>query len=300
MRDIFGSRFRVRFKVPGALLLTAGLVAGCSSDSPTEPSPGPAPTGPVVYTAFAASDGLGIGSSVECLPFSECPNGMGYVQVIARTFRNGGRAVTLTNLAIPAGVLSPRIQSLGRQYGRFIPGNFLEAALPSVSRDSTLVTIFAGANDTNAIGDAIEQGAGGSNVGAYTDDQVRQFASEYRQLIAGIRSRAGQPRIVVTNLPNFAGAPYAIDRYSPAKRQGLQTLSVRLVREAINTLTADGVAVVDLMCDPRSYERGRYSSDGFHPSDAGYAFIAELMLRAINEASFPAPQNDCSFMRLVS
>jgi lysophospholipase L1-like esterase len=251
-----------------------------------------------VYTALGASDALGIGSSVECLPFVDCPNGMGYVQVIARTLR-AGRSVTLRNLAIPAGVLSPRIQSLGRQYGRFIPGNFLEAALPSVSSDSTLVTIFAGPNDANAIGDAIEQGAGGSNVGAFVDDQVRQFAAEYRQLVAGIRSRSGQPRLVASNLPNFAGVPYA-SRYSAARRQGLQTLSVRLTREAINTLTGDGVAVVDLMCDPRSYEPGRYSSDGFHPSDAGYAFIAELMLRAINDASFPAPQNDCSFMRILS
>ena len=31
---------------------------------------------------------------------------------------------------------------------------------------------------------------------------------------------------------------------------------------------------VDLMCDARSYLASTYSSDGFHPSDAGYAFIA--------------------------
>jgi lysophospholipase L1-like esterase len=274
------------------------LLAACSGDSPTEPSPPPDPAAPVAYSAIGASDALGTGSSAECLPFIDCPNGMGYVQIITRTLR-AGRSVTLRNLAIPAGVLSPRLQDLGRQYGRFIPGNFLQAALPSVAGDTTLVTVFAGANDANAIGDAIEQGAGGSNVGAYIDDQVRLFGAEYRQLTAGIRSRASQTRIVVANLPNFAGAPYSIDRYSLARRQGLQTLSVRLTREAINTLTAEGVAVVDLMCDGRSYERGRYSSDGFHPSDAGYAFIAELMLRAINEASFPAPQNDCPQMRIV-
>jgi lysophospholipase L1-like esterase len=274
------------------------LVAACSSDSPTDPSPPPDPAAPVVYTALGASDALGVGSSAVCLPFADCPSGMGYVQIIARTLR-AGRSVTLRNLAIPAGVLSPRIQDLGRQYGRVIPGNFLQAALPSVTGDSTLVTIFAGANDANAIGDAIEQGAGGSNVGAYVDDQVRLFGAEYRLLTAGIRSRTTQTRIVVANLPNFAGAPYAIDRYSTARRQSLQTLSVRLTREAINTLTGEGVAVVDLMCDARSYERGRYSSDGFHPSDAGYAIIAELMLRAINDASFPAPQSDCSQMRIL-
>ncbi|HEX2340432.1 MAG TPA: SGNH/GDSL hydrolase family protein [Vicinamibacterales bacterium] len=292
-----GFWFKVRFKVLGALFVAA-LLAGCSSDSPTEPSPTPNPTAPVVYTALGASDALGIGGSADCLPFAECPNGTGYVQVIARTLRST-RTVTLANLGIPAAVLSPRIQTLGRQYGRFIPANFLDAELPGVARDSTLVTIFTGANDANAIGDAVEQGAGGSNVAAFIDDQIRQFAAEYRQLITGVRSRAGQPRIVVANLPNFAGVPYTTG-YPPLRRQAIQTLSVRLTREAINTLTSDGVAVVDLMCDGRSYEPGRYSADGFHPNDAGYAFLAELMLRAINDAGFPAPQNDCSFMRIVS
>jgi lysophospholipase L1-like esterase len=289
--------FASRLRVVGALLVAA-LVAGCSSDSPTEPSPTPNPSAPIVYTALGASDALGIGASAECLPFVECPNGTGYVQVIARTLR-ATRTVTLTNLGIPAAVLSPRIQNLGRQYGRFIPANFLDAELPGVARDSTLVTIFTGANDANAIGDAVEQGAGGSNAAGFIDDQIRQFAAEYRQLIAGVRSRAGQPRIVVANLPNFAGVPYTAG-YSPARRQGIQTISVRLTREAINTLTSDGVAVVDLMCDGRSYEAGRYSSDGFHPNDAGYAYLAEAMLRAINDANFPAPQNDCPFMRIVS
>jgi lysophospholipase L1-like esterase len=251
-----------------------------------------------VYTALGASDALGIGASVECLPFVECPNGTGYVQVIARTLR-ATRTVTLTNVGIPAAVLSARIQTLGRQYGRFIPASLLEAELPGVARDSTLVTIFTGANDANAIGDAFEQGAGGSNPSGFVDDQIRLFAAEYRQLIAGVRSRAGQPRIVVANLPNFAGVPFTAS-YSPVRRQAIQALSVRLTREAINTLTADGVAVVDLMCDGRSYEPGRYSSDGFHPNDAGYAFLADLMLRAINDASYPPPQSDCSFMRMVS
>jgi lysophospholipase L1-like esterase len=289
--------FACRVGVLGALA-AAALVAGCSSDGPTEPSPTPNPTAPVVYTALGASDALGIGASVECLPFVECPNGTGYVQVIARTLR-ATRTVTLTNVGIPAAVLSARIQTLGRQYGRFIPASLLEAELPGVARDSTLVTIFTGANDANAIGDAFEQGAGGSNPSGFVDDQIRLFAAEYRQLIAGVRSRAGQPRIVVANLPNFAGVPFTAS-YSPVRRQAIQALSVRLTREAINTLTADGVAVVDLMCDGRSYEPGRYSSDGFHPNDAGYAFLADLMLRAINDASYPPPQSDCSFMRMVS
>ncbi|HEX2443759.1 MAG TPA: SGNH/GDSL hydrolase family protein [Vicinamibacterales bacterium] len=246
---------------------------------------------------MGASDALGIGSSMPCLPLTECTNGTGYVPTIARTLR-ATRTVSVTNLGIPAGVLSPRIQNLGRQYGRTIVGNFIEGAMPFVPRDSNVVTILAGPNDVNAVGEAFERGAAGANQAAYFDDQVRQFGVEYRELIAGIRARAGQPRIVAANLPNFAGIPYA-SGYSSMRRQGLQTLSVRFTREAINTLVGEGVAVVDLMCDARSYEAGRYSSDGYHPNDAGYALIAEMMVRAITDASFSAPRDDCPQMRLL-
>jgi lysophospholipase L1-like esterase len=275
------------------------LLAACSdgNDSPADPDPIPDPATPIVYAAVGASDALGIGSSMPCLPLTECANGTGYVQTIARTLR-ASRTVSVTNLGIPAGVLSPRIQDLGRQYGRTIVGNFIEGAMPFVPRDSNVVTIFAGPNDVNAVGEAFERGAGGSNPAAYFDDQVRQFGVEYRALIAGVRSRAGQPRIVVANLPNFAGIPYA-SGYSTVRRQGLQTLSVRFTREAINPLVGDGIAVVDLMCDGRSYEAGRYSSDGYHPNDAGYALIAEVMVRAITDATFPAPRDDCPQMRLL-
>ena len=31
------------------------------------------------YTALGASDAVGIGASVPCLPFTDCPGGTGYV-----------------------------------------------------------------------------------------------------------------------------------------------------------------------------------------------------------------------------
>jgi lysophospholipase L1-like esterase len=52
------------------------------------------------------------------------------------------------------------------------------------------------------------------------------------------------------------------------------------------------------MCDPRTYQPANFSSDGFHPSDSGYAFMAAEVLRAIHGTA-PAPQTDCSFMRVV-
>jgi len=53
------------------------------------------------------------------------------------------------------------------------------------------------------------------------------------------------------------------------------------------------------MCDSRSYQASNYSSDGLHPNDAGYAFIAAEVVRAIVSSSYPSPQSTCAAMTLV-
>ena len=50
--------------------------------TPTTPTPTPT-AGPINYTAIAASDGIGFGSSKVCLPFEDC-EGTGYVQILRR------------------------------------------------------------------------------------------------------------------------------------------------------------------------------------------------------------------------
>ena len=77
----------------------------------------PAATAPIQYSALGASDANGVGSSVPCVPFDPCPDGTGYVPVLARQLRTS-RDVTLMNLGIPASVLSPAIETLARQHGQ--------------------------------------------------------------------------------------------------------------------------------------------------------------------------------------
>ena len=86
--------------------------------------------------------------------FSPCPTGTGYVQILARQLETGGKTVTLRNLGIPGAVLGLETQTLGAAIGLDIYGNFLEREVPFVLRDSTVVTVFAGANDVNTIGRA--------------------------------------------------------------------------------------------------------------------------------------------------
>jgi lysophospholipase L1-like esterase len=249
----------------------------------------------VYYTAIGASDANGVGSSVPCPPFTACETGTGYVPVLARQLR-ASRTVTLMNLGIPASVLSPAIEAVGRQYGRDIQGNFVDRQMPFVPRESTLVTVFGGGNDANVVGDALEQGAAGSDVAGYIDRQARAFGADFDRLIAGIRGRAPDAFIIVINVPNLGALPYAA-RYPVEHRRVLQSLSVAFSREA-NRQASAGVAILDAMCDAALYASSNFSSDGFHPNDAGYAHLASRLAAIVN-GSVSAPASSCAPMQAV-
>lgn len=244
------------------------------------------------YTAIAASDGLGVGGSQPCLPLVDCPSGSGYVQIIARRLRDT-REVTVTNLSLPGGVLSPDLESLGNSLGRRPAGNLLQRAAPFVPRQTTLLTIFVGGNDANTIAAAAAAQGGAAVITA----QVQGFARDLAALLEATRGRAPTAQVIVLNLPNLGALPYA-SGLSAGERALLREASVRLTTEAINPL-AGRATIVDLMCDARSYAVTNYSSDGFHPSDSGYAFIAELVWAAIqNGAAHPPPAASCGAMAM--
>jgi lysophospholipase L1-like esterase len=283
------------------VLLAALVLAACKNggESPTGPGPIPQPSSAITYTAIGASDAIGFGSSVPCLPLTDCPQGRGYVQVATRDLRAQGFTVNLTNLGFPAMVLSRRIEDLGKQYGRdFITGNFIDRQAPFVTPTATLVTIFAGANDVDAIVTSLGGGAGGSDQMGYINSQVQAFAQEFASLIQLVRGRASGARVVVLNLPNMAGMPR--NASAPLQqRRAEQLLSVGISTQAINPQAAGGVVIVDLMCDARAYQAATYSSDGFHPSDTGYAWIAAEVVAATTTA-YKAPASSCPQMTLVN
>ena len=125
-----------------------------------------------------ASDALGVGSSVPCLPFIDCPDGTGYVQVASRQLRTQGFSVTVSNLGLPTAVIGRDFELLGRQYDRQILGNFIDQELPLVRQNTTLVTIFAGGNEVNTITAALGGGAG-----------ARQSGWVHRSTGGGVRRR---------------------------------------------------------------------------------------------------------------
>ncbi len=284
--------------VQAAFLTLAAAACSGKSGSPASPSPTPDPSAPIYYTAAGASDAAGVGSSAPCPPFTACPAGMGYVPIIARELASGGASVTLMNMGIPAAVLSRRIQDLANAYGRGVPGNFIDDEAPFVPKTTTLMTIFAGANDTNAIATAVAGGAGGGDPDGYIDAQIRAFGSDYTAFLGIVRQRAPGAKLVVANLPNLAGMPYA-SGLSAGDKLILQRISVGISTSVINPLAGQGIAVVDLLCDGRYLNPGIFSSDGFHPNDAGYRILADEMLVALRQVGYPAPQGSCAQMTVA-
>jgi lysophospholipase L1-like esterase len=258
-----------------------------TSETPTTPSP----TNDVHYTIVGASDAIGFGSSMPCLPFEDCP-GNGYGQIVKRRFQSDGATVTLSNRGVPGAVLSPAVLALARDIGRSdIPGTFLEQIAPFVPPSTTHLSIFTGGNDANVIGQAVRAGRAGSNVTGFIDQHVTQFGVDLVDLVGRLRARSPNARIVAMNLPNLAAAPY-VSSASLSEKVILQRIAVGL-SDRINALAAQGVTVVDLMCDTRIYNPSNFSSDGFHPSDAGYALMAEMLYPALRNGTAPAPSGSC-------
>lgn len=289
-----------RLVIAALLAVFGGAIACSSSESPTSPSPGPA-DGPIFYTAIGASDGIGFGSSAPCIPFTDCPDGAGYVQILRRRLRDNfpARTVEHRNLSIPGAVLSKAIEDLARDIGQPISdlaGNFIDRQAKFVPTNTTHVTIFAGGNDANVIGRAALAGRGGNDPSAYIDAQVSQWGADLEELINRIRERAPNARIVALNMINLAGAPYLSSRPT-SEKSIMQRIAVG-ISDRVNALTAKNVLVVDLMCDARLYQPSNYASDGFHPGDGGYAVFAEDAYPALANGTGSQPNTSCPQRRL--
>jgi len=265
--------------------------------NPTAPGP-PSPGSAVIYTAIGASDANGVGSSTPCIPLDHTCPGMGYVFVTARQLTGQGFTVSLTNLGLPSAVIGRDFEQLGQQHNRTIVGNFIDQEMPFIPRNTTLVTIFAGGNEVNTVTAALGAGAGGSDPNGYIDNQIRAFGADYTTLLNGVRDRAGSPRIVILNVPNMAGLPY-LSGATAAQRQAAQRIAVGMTRTVVNPLAGGNIVVIDLMCDSRTYLPSNYSPDGLHPNDAGYAYMAAEVARAVTSNAYPTPQNSCSAMSLI-
>jgi lysophospholipase L1-like esterase len=220
--------------------------------------------------------------------------GTGYVPTVAQRFQSAGKTVTLVNLGVPGAVLSPDVQAMGNSIGLDILRNLLDDESSYIPHDTTLVTVFIGANDVNTIGSLLKAGRGGSDPGGFIDTQTQNFGRDLGRMMANLRDRSASARIIVLNLPNMGAMPYAAGRPVEEKRT-LQQIAVGFSAR-INALASGGAIVIDLMCDGNFYNPSIFSSDGFHPNDVGYAYLSDLVYAAASTGAGPAPKSSCGFM----
>lgn len=317
-------RSDLRGGLRAALVFVAFAVAGCASGGgnvvltpQATPVPTPKPS-TVAYTAIGASDAVGYGASVPCTKASPADGaadptcfgitGTGYVPVLARRFRTAGAAVTLDDLGYSGAVIGPDILRTINSYGTPLsatpctppqdyPTDFITYEVPKVTAASTLVTVFAGGNDTIGLINALGCGAGGTTLAtqvAFLNAQIAAFGADLQTLIARVKTAAPKAKIVVANVPNFALVPVG-KAQSAAAQQALSYFSVGIDKQVINPLAATGIPVVDLLCNSQTYVASNFYTDGFHPNDAGYALFAQLFYAQATAATPAAPQAACSY-----
>jgi lysophospholipase L1-like esterase len=138
--------------------------------------------------------------------------------------------------------------------------------LPGVAGlDADIVLVCAGTND-------ITHGT-----------RIREVRRQLRLLVAGLAEVAPEAKVIVSGLPP-AETSFAFHR--PLRDLlGLRALLfTRLYRAE---LTPHGISVFDIARLTRAAFRGKkemFSADLFHPSSAGYAFLATVYGRAVRDA----------------
>jgi lysophospholipase L1-like esterase len=326
-------KMTIRFASLVAAFACGSVLAACSSDSvkltpqPTAtPQPSPTPTpAPVNYTAIGASDAVGYGASVPCanpptVAVPSCPGGTGYVPDLAKLLAKAGSVVTLNDLGISGAVLGPDILTTVNAYGALgtadecmqrtagvdaYPADFITAELPHLTGRETLVTVFAGGNDTNGIANAAgcmaaaNPPATTSQIDAFVTTEIGAFGADLSSLLGSVRAKAPNAKIYVANLPNFALIPVGQEQ-SVAAQQLLTAISVGIDLQVIDPLAATGTPVIDLLCNPQSYVPANFYTDGFHPNDAGYAAFAAAFDAQITATTPTAPSSTCSYIPTVN
>lgn len=108
-----------------------------------------------------------------------------------------------------------------------------------------------------------------------------QFSRNYEQILSTLKEKT-RARIVVTNLPDISSAPRipgpARNEYQRQIIQFSQRLEEIAARHGVTVFDIYTITTQELASHPEYF-----SSDGFHPSDAGYEMWAQHMWPTISQ-----------------
>lgn len=224
------------------LLALALLLAACGSAATAGTIRHAAPTAtvhpPVVYVAIGASDAVGVGA--------DNPNTQGYVPVLISRLPKNSQAL---NLGVSGYTLHEALLN----------------ELPQAIADyPTLITVWLVGNDFKGC------------------VPLQQYAADLDNFLSQLQTHTSA-RVFVANAPDFSqlpalqhgaqGAGPCVEGKSPAAIRAL----AQQWNAVINPLVAKhGAVLVDLFNSDLASHPEFVSSDGFHPSSAGYLALANL------------------------
>ncbi len=234
---------------PTLVAVVLVLLAGACSFSKPEVLPPPADTGPApVYVAVGASETTGVGS--------DQPLRDGWPRVLHRTAMPPGSV--MVNMGVPGSTVA---QAITEQ---------VEAALAA---RPNLITVWLNVNDMTR--------------GVSPTEYERQLDSLLRQL-----RRSTTTRILVANAPPLDRLPaYQAGRLFaglPAPEM-VQQLVADYNAAVARVVPRHGALLVDLhsvgmAARAAGTEAALISGDGFHPSTAGHAAVAEAFAKVLRES----------------
>jgi acyl-CoA thioesterase-1 len=254
-------RRRLNFLVVGLVLLATLATACTSSKTAATPKPTPS-TAQLVYVAVGASESVGVGATD--------PHRDAWTQVFFRTALP--RSAVFVNMAVPGSTVA---EALAAQVPQAV------ALLPNV------VTVWLNVNDIlHAVTPASYEAdltklvtalrRGGATKVLVANTPPLDDLPAYRACLPGATTTATQgvacpvPGVLAALVPAPATLNVEVDAYNAA--------IARLV-------AATGAILVDLhaaglAARANGTEASLVSSDGFHPSDAGYALVAKTFAAA--------------------
>ncbi len=234
---------------PTLVAVVLVLLAGACSFSKPEVLPPPADTGPApVYVAVGASETTGVGS--------DQPLRDGWPRVLHRNALPPGSV--FVNMAIPGATVA---QALAEEVDQAL------AARPN------LVTIWLNVNDMTR--------------GVTAADYERQLETLVRQL-----RRSASTRVLVANTPPLDQLPaYQAGRLLAGlpSPEELQRLVADYNAAIARVVQRQGVLLVDLhavglAARAAGTDTTLVSRDGFHPSTAGHAALAEAFAKVLRDS----------------
>ncbi|HEX9037746.1 MAG TPA: GDSL-type esterase/lipase family protein [Ktedonobacterales bacterium] len=230
------------------LSLIAALAAGCGGTASNGGATSARPTAtralpPVRYVALGASDAVGVGASDQ--------NHTAYVPILISRLPKGASAL---NLGISGETLHEA----------------LTAELPqAIAAQPTLVTVWLVGNDFKNCA------------------PLAQYINDLNTLLTQLKTKTSA-LVFVANAPDFSALP-AIQQQAAAgafcnvsgSRAAIRALTVQWNIAIARAVAAHHDSLIDLFSANIAANPQDISSDGFHPSDAGYLALANAFWTAI-------------------